>query len=152
MIEIDQKILKEDLPEDINRVLDQVNANVDTMVKAVVDKFRKQAEQIAQDFENRKFDAALQAKLDATKKDLQTDLDRMDALVDSVSDLAGKAAEAAKTAKESALGETIAELAAKTKELHSKLQEFRDKTNTFAEKAGGFIASSAIKAVTGGIG
>lgn len=140
------------MPEDLQKALDQMNSNIDGMVKTVVDRFRKQAEDLAKDFENRKFDAELQNKIDLAKNDLNTDLNKIDQSCANLADLARQAKEAAdKAAIGSSIAPLLAQLATQTQALQDRLEDFRTKTNTFAEKSGGFIASAAIKAISGGL-
>jgi len=149
MIELDPNILKENLPEDIYPVLDQVNANMDAAVKRIVDDFRTKANEKADQFERRQFDQELQGKLDSTKRDLQSDLDRVDEMFKEVAELAKKAKAAAAAQNFADLTQMTEKLTGETDALQKTLKDFRDKTNTFAEKTGGFIAKAAIKAVTG---
>lgn len=149
MIEIDPNIIKENLPEDIHAVIDQVNANMDAAVKQIVDEFRTKAKETADQFERRQFDKELQEKLDLVKRDLQTDLERMDGAFGEIAKLADEARRLASSQNFTDLKGTTEKLAQETSELQRKLKDFRDKTNTFAEKTGGFIAKAAIKAVTG---
>ena len=150
MIELlDPNILKENLPEDIYPVIDQVNANMDAAVRKLVNDFRTKANEKADQFERRQFDQELQDKLDISKRDLQSDLDRVDEMFKEVANLAKKAKDAAAASNFTELKEMTEKLTGETDALRKKLKDFRDKTNTFAEKTGGFIAKAAIKAVTG---
>ena len=150
MIELlDPNILKENLPEDIYPVIDQVNANMDAAVRKLVNDFRTKANEKADQFERRQFDQELQDKLDISKRVLQSDLDRVDEMFKEVADLAKKAKDAAAASNFTDLKEMTDKLTGETDALRKKLKDFRDKTNMFAEKTGGFIAKAAIKAVTG---
>ncbi len=154
MSEFDPNILNRNLPQDIHALIGQVNANVTTAVRKLVDEFRASANNVADQFERRDFSAELKTQLEAIKSDLTEDLGLLD---DSIKEL-GEAADKAKRASTAAgaagaeLGPAVDTLVSQSKLLDARLKAFRQKVNTFAEKSGGLIAKAAIKTFTGGIG
>ena len=153
MSELDLNILKRNLPEDIHVAVDQVRTNIDSAVKQIVDGFKKNANDVADRFEKMQFDSDLEGKLNAIRKGITDDLDKLDAEaadLKNLAELVQKTAAASATAAP-ALATQVQTLVEKSVALTKKLGDFRTKTTTFAEKTGGLIAKSAIRAVTGGV-
>lgn len=152
MSELDPNILKRNLPEDIHAAIDQVNSNVESAVKDLVNGFKNYANEVAEQFERKQFSQELQGKIDMIKADLNADLERVQKAGDGLAELAKEALTKAQAANQPGLTSSISAIIEESQALKDKLAAFREKSNTLAEKTGGLIAKAAIKTFTGGIG
>ena len=149
MIELDPEIMKRSLPPNIHGTIDQVTANVNLAVDEIVNRFVKNAEATVAKIENGDFTADIAKALEQAKKDLTDDIksmeDRLLAIAAAVSQANALSQQAGVNA--AALSAQLDAVNSASKALKTDLNNFRTKVDTFATKSGGFIASSALKAV-----
>ena len=146
---LDPEILKENLPEDIQGIVDQMTANVNQAVSDLVQRFRDNANQVATQFQNGNFDSDLKAAIDTQVSGLTTSFAATQKAIGDVSSATSALATAAKALLPGTLTAEIAALVTATSAASTTLTNLQNDVNTVGTKLGGAIASSAVKLISG---
>ena len=148
-IELNPEIMKRSLPANIHATIDQVTANVNSAVDEIINRFVKNAEAAVTKIEKGDFTGDIAKALEQAKKDLAADIQSMEDRLKAIDAAVSQANQLSQQAGASAaaLSTQLDSVNAAAKALKTELNDFRTKVDTFASKSGGFIASSALKAL-----
>jgi uncharacterized protein YoxC len=146
---LDPEILKDNLPEDIHGIVDQLTTNVNQAVGDLVQRFRENASQMAEKFKNAEFDGEMKTTIDAELGKLTAALSKVQQSVGDLNAKASLLATAASIAAPGALTKEISDLVTASAAATKTLTDFQTHVNTVGSSMGGAIASTAVKLISG---
>jgi hypothetical protein len=146
---LDPEILKDQLPADIQGIVDQMTANVNQAVSDLVKRFRDNADEVAARFGKADFSGEMKATIDSEIGKLNVALSGVQTTVANLNANATSLAAAASKLSPAALTAEIATLMTANAAATKALTDFQNHVNTLAGNLGGAIASSAVKLISG---